>query len=1363
MDKTTDSQAQQSSPTIKKKKIKITKKHKRQNEQLIEHEIDTTSTATTAKTSTTSETISTSIANKASEQTIIEHKRANEFVEQIKEMPLDVAPEHIEIVTFEEKAQSIDTEQIPKSIEILPIYHATNIKQVDASENEIQLHSTNVQTQTQICSIKLNECIPLYITDTNQTESTEIRQMHEMPKPNVVSSTFIVNASMVGSEIIPMDNLNSFEIVAQSEQKTAESSCVPFESKMVSESFVNMKEDILLTDQMQMAKIANESYDTQHQINVENINVCESIVNLNDIYEPKIVSAECEIMSSASLNVQETISQNTPIKFYPETFIAIEEASPKYVEQSPYQTEIVCTVEAEDSLNVNKIPDVKQANVDFSKRQAYSVEQIDTKDSEIPSDYSIPLSLRAIAKDSLTFHTELHSNVSQALDTSAPTQPLEYKMQNAVLSIEDFESNVTESINVFQSEESFDIKQSSIKQEANIELSMHETLSVTEIQANEHDIDLVIEPTHFVKANKSEEPHKINDSSYELLFDTIDVYEKKSKDELVRKAQIDFELQKSTIDEITLTHESEQTFDKKPEGHTPKYIIDTTVNSPIVIHDAYIEESDTKFIEKPLVSAKAQKMHEPYHTFDSNNEQLFDTTDEYFVQSRAQQTKAHLTMESQKSMITEIMQAHESESAFQTKSHVILPLYTLNLDANNSINVSEAEINVSENALEPFEKNEKYLLISETPQSLMRLGTVSETIPCDSTEFLESNLDKGVKANYKSEVVHEISIDMHNIAESLDQLIEGSKTQGKIAIPNINLLNALQVSIDNATDTYDETESKIQAERFAKINKNVPTTHSIEINEVKPLESSTEMHDQKMPTESFASVIPNSYNEANTSEVWPLENTQNFYETPVITDHITKQNFIEKTALQISNEMASDALNDFTPAVVKEVDSKCSIVEMKGLTQETVLVHEQTESSSIQSFDSMFIKTASKMDIDVQHRCEQFESNTFETSVKLETPTIQKLTSTSELAEMLTLPNISEIQVNQSEGIVEDFASERRHANYNQEAFNVIGQSIEHIMLDSECELRTEPNERMKQPNMKVVEMISYNTNVENILEKENQNIEQSFVETGETKETQSHFFGVADVMENTTLFGVRPELITVANRRYAENKYESCLESIVSGETVAQEMVKFDQNPKMQSHTATETFDHNKMISVESIEILEKEKPFVEPKIIGKQCDQTIENYLRAPITEMLQPLEHTKPQPIVKNELNVTANQISEQIDQNITYETVSLVDESISERFAKQTTDKTVNAIEMMEQYPLQKETILQEKKTNKLLTKTDTKTQESELCNVNREFVKILKDERDQTITNIKMKKTIETKGIKTGEIKGRWTIILATNI
>lgn len=1356
MDESTDSQAQQSSPTIKKKQFKITKKQKRQNEQIIEHEIDTiTTTTTTAKTSTTSETISTSIANIASEQTIIEHNRGNEYVEQIREMPLDVAPEHIEIVTFEERTQSIATETIPKSIEILPIYHATNIKQIDASENEIQLHSTNVQTQTQLCSVKLNECIPLYITDTNQTESTETRQMHEMPKPNVVSSTFIVNASMVGSEIIPMDNLNSFEIDSQFEQKTAELSCVPFESKMISESFVNMKEDILLIDQMPMLKVANESYDTRHQINIENINVCESTVNLNDIYEPKIMSAECQVMSSASINVQETISQNTPIKFYPETFIAIEEASPKFFEQSPYQTEIVWTTEAEDSLNINKVPDEKQANVDFFKRQAISVEQINTKDSEIPSDYSIPLSLRAIAKDSITLYTELHSNVSQVLDTSVPTQPLEYKMQNAVLSIEDFESNVTESINVFQSEESFDVKKSSIKQEANVELSMHEMLSVTEVQAHEHGIQLVVEPTHFVKAIKCEEAHKINDSSYEQLFDTIDVYGEKSKDDLVRKAQIGFELQKSTIDLITLAHESEQTFDTKPEGHKPKYMIDTTINSPIVIHEAYIEESDTKFIETPTVSVKAQKMHEPYQTFVSNNEQLFDTTDEYLVQSRAQQAKAQLTMESQKSTITEIIQAHESESAFQTKSHAMLPLYILSSDANNSLIVSEAEINLSENVLEPLEKNEKHLLISEIPQSLMRLGTVSETIPCDSTEFLESSLDKGVKAYLKSDVLHEISIGMHNIAESLDQLIDESETQEKTATPNIDLLNAIQVSIDNATDTYDETKSTIQAERFAKVNKNLPTTHSIAINEVKSFESSAKMNDQKMPTESFASVIPNSVNnEANTSEVWPLENTQNFFETPVVTDQITKQYFIEKSALQISTEMASDALNDFTPTIVKEVDSKCSIVEMKGLTQESVVVHEQTETSSIQSFDSMLIKTALKTDIDVQHRCEQFEPNTFETSVKLETPTIQKLTSSSELSEMLTLPSVSEIQANQSVGIVDEFTSEKGHAKYKQEAFNMIGQSIEHITLDTESDLMGKPSEQIKQPNTKIVEMLSYNTNVENILEKESQIIEQSSVETGKPKVTQSHFFGVANVMENTTLLGVKPEIMTVANRKYAENKYESSMESVVSVEIVAQETVKFEQSPKMQSHTATETIDQNKMIRVESIETFEKEKPFVEPTIIRKRCDQTIENLLKAPITEMLQPLEHTKLQPIVKNELNVTANQISEQCDQNITYEMVSLVDESISEKFAKQISNKTVNAIEIMEQYPLQKEIILQEKKTNKLLTIMETKTQESELRNVNREFVNILKDERDQMIINIKRKKRIETKTIETGEIKGR---------
>lgn len=1344
MDESIDSQAQQPLST-KKKKTKLTKKHKQrqqiENEQIIlqqKNQIETTNeTITTTKT-------------KINEQSMIEHKNAFEIQESIKQIPLDVAPEHIETLSFEENTIPIETDTQAKSIEILPIHHPSNVIHVaSAFESETQLNSMNIQKQ--IGSIKLNECVPLYITDFNQTESTGIQKSNEMSTSNIVTSTFVTSSSTVDSEIVTCDTIDSLKMESVTETKLAESSCIPFESKIVSELIVNTKESSLITESSPISKFAIESFDTQNPIKVEEVGVDESTINLNDNYEPKITAPEFEIISNESVNVQETFVQNTPTKFYPETFIATEEALPKYVEQKPYQTQMVCTSELESTLNIEKIPDTKQVNVEFSKQQAISVEQANLKESV--TDYSAPEHLKVKAKDSLSFYNELQTDYSQAIDTSEPTEPFAYKAQSAELSMIDFDSKIEESTNVFQSEQPFDVKKPSQMHGAILEIAPHEIFTISEIQTHEHDTQLIIEPTTSVKANKSEEPHKRTDSNYEQLLETTDIYEMKAK-EHVANAQIDFELQKSTVDEITLIHDSERQFDTKQLGqHMPQYSSDTSVNNPIMITETQANECDSIFNTETPILINAVKMHEPFHTFESHTEQLLDTTTVHHIQSRDEQISAQNIVEPQKLAITEIMQTHDSESKFYVKLQEKIPHYTMNTDVNSSIIVSEAQINLSEDKLNIKKENKQKLSIVETPKNLMRLGTVSETLLCESAQQFDSDAEKGVHANRKSTISHEISIETNDILDNYERL-DIKDNDLKKATPNVQTQNALQISMETAPESLNQIDTNVRDhnERFANLKEEFPSNNPLQVDEVEPIEYSAELNKQIGPMESFAKVLASSHMETNVAEMWPMENTENFIETPTFTDHLTTQNILERSAIQVFTEIASDSLKDFERIRATTANSKLSVEEMKSLTTEHILTHEHTEPTSIPSIEGMLVKGNQRDDLDVQHRCEQSKMDMYEYSDNFDETPIRESNTISKISETLTSASINEIQVNSSAGFLDDFVSGENHAKYTQEAFNMIGQSMECVPLDSETEMVVKPKIQGKQSKMSIEEMVSYDTNIENILEKESENVMDIPKDVRISEQKSSHFLGVANVTENISLCSETSEIHSDEKQNYAITKYDTWLESVKSEDIVLHEMVVPSPEQQIESRTAKTMIDYKKPMNIEFTETFENAEHFEEKTVIDKQCEQTLTDYLKAPITQMPQLFEQIQPK-MPDQKRNEIVNQTIEQINQSLVLETVSMIDENIPNVVAHEISDKATMAVQIMEQYPLQKEINLRESNTNKLLTKSKIVTQESNLNYVNREseVANIQQDIENRKITNKKIERILMD---ETGETKGR---------
>lgn len=653
----------------------MAKKQKRQQtEQTTESVIDETKTTQTS----------------ISEQEHTAHMATSKTHEQIiNQISLEVAPQQsIESIEFDEKTLPMDTETGPKPIETQPIFHAQFTQAAGMNESETHIHSEDSPLQQ--CSVKVSEITPLIVSQVDENECVENKRPDKIAPSVQLSPKLVTSSAAIADQVIPCDNVNVFETKAMPATVVAETSAIPHESKIVYEQIASQKEEELTAAYAPDLKQAHETITTQCPIEIHAIDLGESEKAISDKYEPSMQSATYQMVSSTALSTEETLAQNTPAKFYPEMIIATEVATPRFVEQIPYETHEMCTTESENVLHLPEKPHDKQANVEFSDLRAITMEQTDISECEIPSHHATSDSLMAVAKDTISLHKGIQTGFSQAIDSVVPSESVPRETKTATISLEEMGGKLIETVNVLQSEQPLESTKPLLQLEASSTYISHEGLNISETLVQESNIEF--SPSSLqtpANALQTREEQKIAAQSDQLLLETTSDY-RRTESEPNFKAQINFEPQKSLIQDAVVTHESEEAFDTKFKANQPHYTMDSSTLSSIIISESDVKENSSELSIEPVPQKDVKttfELHKTYHQQSDVN--VFSSTDTFHGDEKVPSHNVQVSYELQKSTIGESVTTHDLEQTFESHLKTNEPHYTIETEVKSPIIVSE--------------------------------------------------------------------------------------------------------------------------------------------------------------------------------------------------------------------------------------------------------------------------------------------------------------------------------------------------------------------------------------------------------------------------------------------------------------------------------------------------------------------------------------------------------------------------------------------------------------------------------------------------------------------------------------------------
>lgn len=729
---------------------------------------------------TTDETISKS---SISEHALIEHDK-----QTIKTIELDTAPQHSESILFEERTTAIDSPDVPKSIEILPVFHALpTAQEVDVHETEAQISAPTLDEQS--CDVNIKEFLPLLVTQTEEIEQIGTQQRKEHMKAASITPLYETKPSTVGEEVLVCDSLKEMEVKSTPITGTAQITCVPFESKTINEEVINTKEESWLPKNLPKGAKARETIDLHKSVEITEVGTAESEQSVTKKSEATQLYPDYDVLPNIPLHINETFVQSSSDKFYPETIIATEVASPSYSQHVSYQTNEICVSEKEQKADLQKGPGKEQVTVSFTDRSAINIEMADVKDSETLFKPDSWADLQVQAQDSFRLHKELQAYMSTGIDSSARTDDFSYDSRSATVSFEEVNTNVTEITNTFQSEKPLKEIKPVTEKPTNVDILLNESYVVSQAQIQESDRKFVVEPLSTMQAAQSVEPHMALAHQHQQLLDTIaDGHRKEIEQQ--HTAKIEFEVQKTAVGHSVLVHDSEQVFETYSPSKQPHYTRDTNVNSSITVVSPNIIDS-----AKPFYPLEEDKHTIPVVDIPQNTMHL----------GTVQETISYDSAENIRDFDAKgVVAKREPTLSHEMTVEVCTP--SENIDDFKQQHLDEA----------------KQALPNITAQSAIEVSTgVAE----ETLEKLETKMDKGKIANVKSDIFYDNSINTYEVETMESAAKFDTETSLKEATATTSNIKHNEKSVAQVLP-LETTENLPQPSNLAKRMKNVEIIES---------------------------------------------------------------------------------------------------------------------------------------------------------------------------------------------------------------------------------------------------------------------------------------------------------------------------------------------------------------------------------------------------------------------------------------------------------------------------------------------------------------------------------------------------------
>ncbi|XP_031619550.1 titin-like isoform X6 [Contarinia nasturtii] len=1038
----------------------------------------------------------------------------------------------------------------------------------------------------------------------------------------------------------------------------------------------------------------------------------------------------------------DSVSSCEPIVF------SAKRASLSITEMDGTFIETVNVLQSEKPLPKPKPLLEQEASSTYISQEGFIVSETLPQENET----ELPIAPQTFAKASTShvMHKTIEQNDEQLLDA---TDDYHHKVIREVSKVQtNFElqkSLIHETTIVHDSEQRFESKLQANQPHYSIDTTLKSPIIVTEVQTQEDHTEFSAAPTAQMEATKTQELYSTYQQQDDQMLDSASEYHEKDKD-LSLKAQINFELQKSTIGESVFTHDLEETFETKLKTNEPHYKIESILKSPIIISENQIQESSGTFSPEMINSITTTTSQELYTAPDLSENLVLETITGYQQGERPQESSVKINFELRKSMIGETIIPHDSEKTFDINMHEIQPKYKLSRNTRSSIVVSETQLIDSEKCLDINRKEDQYLNIINAPQQVTHVSSISEPFIYDSSEPIQTSIESKVSARKEPIVLHEIVIEMSTASDSLDQLETSNLVEQMKASPNLVEKNALNITVEQTSESLDKLSLNRVQEQIPTLQSDLLLIKPIIINETETFEhsSSLEIDTFKMST---ASVSTTQYNVPNINENWPMEVLEDLKQSTSAATQSSSQHLIESSAIETSEIETSDTITELKVSTNVSMRPKFSINEQKSILIEDVISQESTEQNNFRLPQEVshghLVQNAEE-----QRRCEQMQQNTYDSIASLESEPVEHTTTiTRNISDALTTAKILEVQTSLSGKLFESQILNQQHGKLIQENFNVIGQTLQEIMLESEKNLTTEMQMKQEYPKESIECLLFYTTSETELLEKEKEILREEHEKTQLAKTNTDHPLTVANTSVDTALLSAQLEIETSKDTQLnrAVSKVERMFEGIKTESIQTHEMISNVTDEKPKTSIAQLIFEQKKSVQVENIRTLEKEQKLNKSVIEHKTCDQRLEENLKSVVSEINEPIEQISSRIDFTPQLKM-ANEFASESDQTITFESVYLQEENVLNETAKIIEKTGIHAVNVIEQTALQKEATFDENNTEKLLIKPIATTQISaELNSAQKQsdinsIVNIKTNKKADKITN---KKTAKKKSEK----------------
>uniref|UniRef100_A0A182K1R7 Ig-like domain-containing protein n=1 Tax=Anopheles christyi TaxID=43041 RepID=A0A182K1R7_9DIPT len=306
-------------------------------------------------------------------------------VREAHSLPLEVASVTSESTVLSQVSNLVEPDTAASTSATVKVVPETAVvtEEIFLSEREFDtmlLDSARLATSPHYNLFGVNE--PVQVSEVSPQESSLDQGPQTVPQQALATADFVPVQPLVVSEPTPQDSTTVLEKLVEN-LSSATLQLLTHDATIVQETVSSQSERELSIFQRPTPIHAHSNVLSKESLQVTEVNRIEK----EDIFDGHMklptVQPYYQILPSESIQMEETITQDAPSRYYPELVVPTESARPAIVEQKSYTTEVMNAPEKEDTYQPGRLPPQQWADVQLLTKEPLSVTAQQVGESEV--------------------------------------------------------------------------------------------------------------------------------------------------------------------------------------------------------------------------------------------------------------------------------------------------------------------------------------------------------------------------------------------------------------------------------------------------------------------------------------------------------------------------------------------------------------------------------------------------------------------------------------------------------------------------------------------------------------------------------------------------------------------------------------------------------------------------------------------------------------------------------------------------------------------------------------------------------------------------------------------------------------------